>query len=136
MNAKGFCCVLRLGFFYFYVEFGVSFISYFKREMVMLVKDQMLECKCLETWNLLFFLIWSSILILNNYMFYRCSLNYSKQKYILTPGKFSDRQELGLFMKNDFLFWKKLKSIPCRPEIIKSFSVRLNLMLSMSLWKF
>ena len=65
VRAKWFCCVLKLGFFQLISKASLIFKS--NLELVLSKhesKHVTVECRCLEIWDLLFFLMCSSILVL------------------------------------------------------------------------
>ena len=72
-NIKWFCCGFKLGFVQLICKAALIFKSNLDTALSIILKQRELyeskhvaeECRCLKIWDLLFFLISSSILVLN-----------------------------------------------------------------------
>ena len=72
VRAKWFCCAFKLGFVQWMCKASLIFKSNLKLALPIILKERELyeskqavvECKCLKIWDLLSFLICSSILVL------------------------------------------------------------------------
>ena len=60
VTARWFCCASKLGFLQLICKASLIFKSYLELALSIILKES--ECRCLKTWNLLFFLICSSVL--------------------------------------------------------------------------
>ena len=72
VRAKWFCCAFKLGFLQLICKASLIFKSNLELALSIILKQRKLyesknvaeECRCLQTWDLLSFLIFSSILVL------------------------------------------------------------------------
>ena len=72
VGAKWFCCAFKLGFFQLICKASLIFKSNLELALSIILKERELyeskhvavECRCLKIWDLLSFLICSSILVL------------------------------------------------------------------------
>ena len=81
VRAKLFCCAFKLGFLQLTCKASSIFKSNLELALSIILKERELceskhvvvECRCLKIWDLLSFLTYSSILVLNDDKFHQCS---------------------------------------------------------------
>ena len=106
VGAKWFCCAVKLGFFQLICKASLNFKSSLKLALSVISKQRELyeskhvavEYRCLKIWDLLSFLICSSIVVLKWRKFSPVSLQLQLAQVNYIIGKISNYWELGIYL--------------------------------------
>ena len=118
VKAKWFCCAFKLGFLQLICKASLIFKSNLELALSIILKQRELyeskhvavECRCLKIWDLLFFLICSSILVLKWRQVSPIYLELHPAQVDLYPRKDFKSLEIGSLYEKQLLILNELKT--------------------------